>query len=146
MVILYVWRACSNRVSNSCSNSSSVQRVNGFFAPPSSTFFDTSRQRVSNIRLRALPPGGLSQYCFTMMLANPDTPPKYCITRSITSAECGILLPPDTTLSVYRSTPAASILRSAADRFFASFLAAALAATLAQLLQTLDQPLLPSRW
>lgn len=79
--------ACLNLFSSSCSNSSSDQRVRGFFAPPCSTFLATSRHIVSISLFLALPPGGESQYCLTITAEKPDTPPKYSITFSMTSAE-----------------------------------------------------------
>ncbi len=99
---------------SSCSSSSSDHNCNGFFAPPASTFLVTKRHIVSKSRFLAVPPGGESKYCLTSTDENPPTPPKYPNTRSTNSAVWGMLLPPATVEAQNRSTPAASILSSAA--------------------------------
>ena len=63
-------------------------------APPSSVFFVTSRTIPSSNLVRCEPPGGASKYCLTIMAANPLEPPKYSISRSSTSLECGMFSPP----------------------------------------------------
>lgn len=45
-------------------------------------------------------PGGLSKYCLTKSDENPDTPPKYSMTRSSTSQLCGMFCPPAMALAV----------------------------------------------
>lgn len=82
------------RSSNSDSNSSSDHWVSGFFAPPNSVFLVTSRTMPSSNFVRCDPPGGESKYCLTIMAANPLAPPKYSITRSSSSLECGMFSPP----------------------------------------------------
>lgn len=82
------------RWSSSLSSSSSVHCVSGFFAPPSSVFFVTSRTIPSSSLVRCDPPGGASKYCLTIMAANPLEPPKYSIKRSSSSLECGMFSPP----------------------------------------------------
>lgn len=104
-----VVRAFSKRSWSSASSSSSVHSESGRLAPPCSTFLETSRTMVSIRRLRAVPPGGLSKYCLTSIPLNPATPPKYCMTISSTSAECGMFAPPRNTESENRSAPAFSI-------------------------------------
>lgn len=99
---------------SSCSSSSSDQSCSGFFAPPLSTFLVTSRHIVSRSRFLAVPPGGESKYCLTKTDENPPTPPKYWNTRSTNSAVCGMLEPPLMVVEQNRSTPADSILSSAA--------------------------------
>ena len=95
MVIpLYALTASAIRWPNSVSSSSSLHSCSGFLAPPLSTFFVTSLAIVSSKRLRADPPAGESQYCFTRTAEKPPTPPKYWNTRSTSSAVCGMLLPP----------------------------------------------------
>lgn len=112
--------ACSNLLSSSASSSSSVQRESGFLAPPASTFFVTIRQIVSSRRLRADEPGAASQYCLTITAAMPPVPPKYWKSFSITSAVCGMLLPPRLALRRKMSTPAASIVLRASARLKAA--------------------------
>lgn len=137
--------AILNLLSSSFSSSSSDQRVKGFLAPPCSTFLETRRQSVSRSLLRAEPPGGLSQYCLTMMAENPPTPPKYSNTFSMTSAECGMFDPPLAIDLRNRSTPAASIC-SMSDCCWAFFLSAASRFCLAmQRRQSLENFPLPSR-
>jgi len=113
-------RASWNRLFSSCSSSSSVHKVSGFFAPPDSTFFVTKRQSVSINLFLAVPPGGESQYCLTTTAENPAVPPKYWKTRSITSAECGMFEPPFVAVPSRRSTPASSIFRRLPSRFVRS--------------------------
>ncbi len=82
------------RPSSSASSSSSVHCVSGFLAPPWSVFFVTRRTTVSSIFVLAAPPGGLSKYCLTRRAEKPLVPPKYSMSRSSSSAECGMLWPP----------------------------------------------------
>lgn len=63
-------------------------------APPSSVFFVTRRTMPSSNLVRCDPPGGASKYCLTIMAANPLDPPKYSISRSRSSLECGMFSPP----------------------------------------------------
>jgi len=65
----------------------------GFLAPPCSVFFAASLTTISSIPFLIRPPGGLSQYCFISTDENPDTPPKYRIMPSSSSAVCGTFTP-----------------------------------------------------
>lgn len=49
-------------------------------------------------------PGGLSKYCLTSSDENPETPPKYSMTRSSTSQLCGMFCPPDMAAAVNDAT------------------------------------------
>lgn len=95
-------------------------------------------------RLRALPPGGESKYCFTRSPENPPTPPKYCMTISSTSAEWGMLAPPRITLSAKISTPASSIFLRPASRREAAFFLFFLERSFRQSRQTYSHSCLPS--
>lgn len=83
-----------SRWSSSCSSSSSLHCVSGFLAPPISVFFVTSLVIPSINFVRCDPPGGESKYCLTIMAANPLVPPKYSISVSSNSLECGMFAPP----------------------------------------------------
>lgn len=113
--------ASTSRCWSSASSSSSLHSCSGFLAPPLSTFLVTSLHMVSSSRLRADPPGGESQYCFTSTAPKPPTPPKYWNTRSTNSAVCGMFDPPCRVDAVKMSTPAASILSSADLRLALAF-------------------------
>jgi hypothetical protein len=91
--------SCSLPLS-SASSSSSVIIDTGFCAPPMAVFAATSRVIVSSMRVRIEPPGGASWYCFANIAAYPLTPPKYTISCSRSSAECGTLAPPVPALSI----------------------------------------------
>lgn len=82
------------RASSSASISSSDHCISGFLAPPSSVFLVTRRTMPSRSLVRCEPPGGASKYCLTIMAAKPDDPPKYSISRSSNSLECGMFSPP----------------------------------------------------
>lgn len=59
-----------------------------------SVFLTTSRTRESSIFVRVAPPGAESKYCLTRSAENPLVPPKYSMSLSRSSLECGMFSPP----------------------------------------------------
>ncbi len=59
-----------------------------------SVFLTTSRTNESSILVRVAPPGAESKYCLTSRAENPLVPPKYSMSLSRSSLECGMFSPP----------------------------------------------------
>lgn len=59
-----------------------------------SVFLTTRRTSESSILVRVAPPGAESKYCLTSRAEKPLVPPKYSMSRSSSSLECGMFSPP----------------------------------------------------